>query len=45
MKLKELLAGVQVYALTAGPDTEIRGVAYDSRAVEPGWLFAAVPGT
>ncbi len=27
------------------PDPEIRGVASDSRAVRPGYLFAALPGT
>lgn len=34
-------------AVTArrGPsDVDIRGISYDSRAVKPGWLFAALPG-
>ncbi len=29
---------------TAAAATDIRGIAADSRAVEPGWLFAALPG-
>ncbi|MDB5492607.1 MAG: murE [Micavibrio sp.] len=28
-----------------GPDPEISGVTQDSRKVQPGWLFAAIPGT
>ncbi len=44
MKLKELLSEMSVLAMTADPDTEIRGVRYDSRAVEPGDLFVAVQG-
>ena len=44
MKLKELLSELSVLAMTADPDTEIRGVRYDSRAVEPGDLFVAVQG-
>ncbi len=44
MKLKELLKDISVLAMTADPDTEIRDVRYDSRAVEPGDLFVAVQG-
>ncbi len=44
MKLKELLTDVSVLAMTADPDTEIRDIRYDSRAVEPGDLFVAVEG-
>ena len=44
MKLKELLREIPVIAMTADPETEIRNVRYDSRAVEPGDLFVAVPG-
>ncbi len=40
MRLSELLARAP------GPvDPEIAGVTADSRAVRPGWLFAALPGT
>ena len=28
----------------AAPDPEILGITADSRAVKPGWLFAALPG-
>ena len=44
MKLKDLLAGIEVLASTADPETEIPGVCYDSRKVQPGELFVAVTG-
>ena len=44
MKLNELLAGIEVLAATADPETEIPGVCYDSRRVRPGELFVAVTG-
>lgn len=43
MKLSRLCACLG--AVPSGPgDTEIRGLACDSRRVEPGYLFAALPG-
>ncbi len=44
MKLSELLTELPVTALRADPETEIRGVRYDSRSVCPGDLFVAVRG-
>ena len=44
MKLSELLKDIPVTAMTADPDTEIRDICYDSRAVQPGDLFVAVEG-
>ncbi len=44
MKLKELLAGIQVLECTADPELEIGSVHYDSRKVMPGSLFVAVTG-
>lgn len=44
MKLKELLRDIPVLAMTADPETEIKNICYDSRAVEPGDLFVAVEG-
>ncbi len=44
MKLKELLKDISVLAMTADPETEIRDIRYDSRAVEPGDLFVAIEG-
>lgn len=44
MKLKELLRDLPVESLHADPETEIRDIAYDSRAVQPGDLFVAVEG-
>ena len=44
MKLKDLLAGIEVLASTADLETDIPGVCYDSRKVQPGELFVAVTG-
>ncbi|MBR1496371.1 MAG: UDP-N-acetylmuramoyl-L-alanyl-D-glutamate--2,6-diaminopimelate ligase [Oscillospiraceae bacterium] len=44
MKLSELLYGVEITDCRADPALEIRDIAYDSRAVMPGDLFAALPG-
>ena len=44
MKLKELLADVQVIKATADMELEINQVCYDSRKVTPGSLFVAVTG-
>ena len=44
MKLKDLLAGIEVLASTADPETEVPGVCYDSRKAGPGELFVAVTG-
>ena len=44
MKLKELLAGVDIINFCADENMEITGVAYDSRKVQPGDLFVAVTG-
>ncbi len=45
MNLKQVLDGVPLLR-TSGPlpDAEIRGIAYDSRKVEPGFLFFAFAG-
>lgn len=45
MILKELLKGCSVRAATGDLDTEILGLAYDSRAALPGYLFFAIRGT
>jgi len=44
MKLKQLLENVDVLELRADPELEISDVAYDSRKVVPGGLFAAITG-
>ena len=44
MKLRELLAGLEVLSSTADMETEITGVSYDSRQVKPGDLFVALSG-
>ena len=44
MQLAQILEGIQDARLRGDPETPIRGLAYDSRAVEPGFLFAALRG-
>ena len=44
MKLHELLKGLDILSYTADMDADIREVQYDSRLVEGGDLFIAVPG-
>ncbi len=44
MKLSALLAGIRVLECHADPDLDIAAVAYDSRKVTPGSLFAAISG-
>ena len=47
MRLAELIAETDsiVQGQTALNEIDIRGLTADSRRVEPGWLFAALPGT
>jgi UDP-N-acetylmuramoyl-L-alanyl-D-glutamate--2,6-diaminopimelate ligase len=44
MKLRELLADTEVAEIAGDAGAEVAGLAYDSRAVEPGTLFFCVPG-
>ncbi len=44
MKLKQLLAGVNVMKTNVDMDTEIASVVYDSRKVTPGCMFVAITG-
>ncbi len=44
MQLRELLRDVPGARLTGDAETSIRGLTYDSRTVEPGFLFAALRG-
>ena len=44
MKLKELLAPLDVRELHADPELDITGISYDSRTTKPGELFVAVTG-
>jgi UDP-N-acetylmuramoyl-L-alanyl-D-glutamate--2,6-diaminopimelate ligase len=45
MNLLQLLEGVTLLRPSGAlPETEVRGMAYDSRKVEPGFLFFAFPG-
>ena len=41
MKLKDLLAGLELLGGNADPEQEITGVSYDSRTTKPGDLFVA----
>ena len=44
MKLRDLLTGVAATACHADPETEIESLSYDTRALAPGALYAALPG-
>ncbi len=44
MKLRELLKDMTILEVHADLDMEILGVTYDSRKVQPGWLFVAITG-
>ena len=44
MKLRELLNNMETVTVNADLDMEIAGVTYDSRKVQPGWLFVAITG-
>ena len=44
MKLKELLNDIQVLESNVDMDTEVSGVAYDSRKVTEGCVFVAITG-
>ena len=44
MELRRVLEDVALVKLLGDPSVGVRGIAYDSRAVEPGYLFAALKG-
>ena len=44
MKLSDILKDLEILSASADMDTEISGVCYDSRLIEPGDLFVAVKG-
>lgn len=44
MKLKKLLAGLEILSATADPEQEVAAIRYDSRVVEPGDVFVAMRG-
>ncbi|MDH7483242.1 MAG: UDP-N-acetylmuramoyl-L-alanyl-D-glutamate--2,6-diaminopimelate ligase [Spirochaetales bacterium] len=43
-RLSELLAVMQPLSVAGDVNLNIHGLAYDSRACQPGWLFFALPG-
>jgi UDP-N-acetylmuramoyl-L-alanyl-D-glutamate--2,6-diaminopimelate ligase len=45
MYLSELLASLDILDFEGDERTEIHGITFDSRKVEPGWLFVALRGT
>lgn len=44
MKLRELMEGLRVVGNRQALDTEVSGIAYDSRAVKPGDVFVCIKG-
>ena len=45
MKLGELITRLPVKKVIGDPGVEVEGLAYHSRSVEEGFLFAAIQGT
>ncbi len=45
MRLDQIAGPLEGAGIEGDPSTEVEGLAYDSRAVEPGWLYFCVPGT
>ena len=44
MKLRQLLNGVPLKGGNIDQEMEINSISYDSRTLEPGALFVALPG-
>jgi UDP-N-acetylmuramoyl-L-alanyl-D-glutamate--2,6-diaminopimelate ligase len=44
MQLNELLKGVDVAAVYGSPDVDVTGISHDSRHIQPGDVFLAIPG-
>ncbi len=44
MRLRELLNGINIKTLYNRKDMMIKGISYDSRKVQPGFLFVAIKG-
>jgi UDP-N-acetylmuramoyl-L-alanyl-D-glutamate--2,6-diaminopimelate ligase len=44
VKLRDVLKGVPLLAIAGDEEVDIRGIAYSSKAAEPGFLFAALKG-
>ncbi len=44
MRLRELIAGLEIDRIWGSDDVEIRGIEEDSRRVKPGYLFVALRG-
>ena len=44
MNLSQILTQVEVEEISGSPDPTVLGIAYDSRKVETGYLFAALKG-
>ncbi len=45
MQLNYLLEAIQFHNFKSGNNPEVKGIAYDSRAVKPGYLFVALKGS
>ena len=44
MRLRHLMSGIESYTMKGEDEAEVRGIAYDSRKVRPGYLFIAIKG-
>jgi UDP-N-acetylmuramoyl-L-alanyl-D-glutamate--2,6-diaminopimelate ligase len=44
MRIGDLLGRLDGAACAGDPDQQVTGISHDSRRIEPGWVFAALPG-
>lgn len=44
LKLNDILSSISGVTLSGSADAEVRGLALDSRQVQPGWLYCALKG-
>ncbi|MFZ9668477.1 MAG: UDP-N-acetylmuramoyl-L-alanyl-D-glutamate--2,6-diaminopimelate ligase [Solirubrobacterales bacterium] len=45
MRLDQIAGRLEGARIEGDPSTEVSGLAYDSRRVEPGWIYFCVPGS
>ena len=44
MRISELMQGIDYHFQKGTLETEVTGIAYDSRQVKPGYIFICIPG-
>ncbi|MBW1911896.1 MAG: UDP-N-acetylmuramoyl-L-alanyl-D-glutamate--2,6-diaminopimelate ligase, partial [Deltaproteobacteria bacterium] len=44
MRLGQLIEGIPIRELEGDREIEVKGLSYDSRRIQPGYLFVAIKG-